>query len=479
MTPSGAATPTETEAAIAFLRDNLDARVAELVDFVRIASVSAQPNHAHDVRRAADWLADRLRVAGLENVDFVDTGLHPAVVADWLHAGPDAPTLLFYGHYDVQPASLADGWDHDPFDAQVRDGRVWGRGTTDDKGQMMCHVLGVEAWLAACGRLPVNVKMVFEGEEEIGSRNFGKVLDQAADRLRADLLIVSDNPMPGEDQPAITLSLRGLAKIQVHVQGPNADLHSGAYGGVVRNPLEALAHMLASLKDPATGRVLVAGFYDDVAAPSPERRARMAGLGETDEAYQRTLDVDAAFGEEGWSNLERIGVRPTLDVNGMWGGYQGEGSKTIIPASAHAKISCRLVANQDEHRIAELLETHLRAAAPTGVRVSVQSLGHGGVVSADPDHPLLGAVRRALAATWGVEPLELPSGVTIPAVADMQRRLGAVPALVGFGHRDENMHGPQESFRLANLERGSQACARLIAEVAHAHGRPSLPPQAP
>ncbi len=466
MTLSGPPAPAQLNAALDYLASNWDARVGELQEFVRIPSVSAQAEHAADVLRAAHWLVARLQRAGMENVDLVETSTHPAVVADWLHAGPDAPTLLFYGHYDVQPAALADGWDHDPFDAQVRNGRVWGRGTTDDKGQMMCHVLAAEAWLAACGGLPVNVKMVFEGEEEIGSRNFGEVLDQAADRLRADLLIVSDNPMPAEDQPALTLSLRGLAKIQVDVQGPNADLHSGAYGGVVRNPLEALAQMLASLKDPATGRILVEGFYDDVAEPSPERRARMAGLGEADEAYQRTLDVDAAFGEEGWSNLERIGVRPTLDINGMWGGYRGEGSKTIIPASAHAKISCRLVANQNGHQIAERLETHLRAAAPSGVRVSVQSLGHGGVVSADPDHPLLGAVRRALAATWGVEPLELPSGVTIPAVADMQRRLGAAPALVGFGHRDENMHGPQESFRLANYQRGSEACARLMAEVA-------------
>ncbi len=453
-------------AVLDWLDANRQQHVLDLVEFVRIPSVSAQERHGADVRRAAQWLAQRLEKAGLENVAFVETSRHPAVVADWLHGGPGAPTLLFYGHYDVQPAAQSDGWLHDPFDAQVREGRVWGRGTTDDKGQMMCHVLAVEAWIAAAGGLPVNVKMVFEGEEEIGSRNFNEVLDQAEDRLGADLLIVSDNPMPHQDQPAITLSLRGLAKIQVDVQGPNADLHSGAFGGVIRNPLEALAQMLASLKDPQTGRVLVPGFYDDVTEPSALERDALEGLGEPDEAYRASLDVDATFGEMGWTNLERVGWRPTLDINGLWGGYQGEGSKTIIPASAHAKISCRLVANQEPDQIAKLLESHLLQAAPPGVRVRVQSLGHGNVVSANANHPLLDCLRRCLEATWGIAPLELPSGVTIPAVANMQRRLGVVPALVGFGNRDENMHGPQESFRLSSYERGSKALARLIAEVA-------------
>ncbi len=442
--------------------------LAEFMEFVRIPSVSAQEEHRGDVRRAGEWLKERLRRAGLENVGLVETSLHPSVVADWLHAGPDAPTLVVYGHYDVQPAGLEDGWRFEPFEPRVEDGRVWGRGTTDDKGQLLAHVYAAEAWLQTAGRLPVNLKMVFEGEEELGSLHFDEVLKQAGDRLRGDLLIVSDSPMRGEGLPAVTYSLRGLCYIQVDLTGPAKDLHSGTFGGIVWNPNEALVHLLAGLKDPKTGRILVEGFYDDVLEPGPAERAALAAVSESDEAFLAGAGTRAGFGEEGWTNAERVGLRPTLEINGIWGGYTGQGAKTVIPSTAHAKISCRLVANQDPDAIAALLEKHLRSHAPKDVDVQVHHLGHGHGVRADPAHPLVAVIAKALEETWGNPAAMIPEGGSIPAVADMQRKLGAVPILAGFGHKDENMHAPEESYRLDSFYKGREAAARMLLGLANA-----------
>ncbi|HEX2065943.1 MAG TPA: M20/M25/M40 family metallo-hydrolase, partial [Candidatus Thermoplasmatota archaeon] len=368
--------------------------------------------------------------------------------------------------YDVQPAAKADGWTHEPFEARVEGGRIWGRGTTDDKGQLYCHVLAAEAWLAATGRLPVNLKLVLEGEEEVGSLHYGQVLDRAGKDLKADLLIVSDSPMHGEGQPALTHTLRGLAYFQVDVHGPKGDLHSGTFGGILWNPNEALVHMLAQLKDPRTGRVKVPGFYDDVVAPSKAERARLRKVQQSDAALKRQTGVRALFGERGWTGYERIGLRPTLEINGIYGGYTGEGAKTVIPAHAHAKVSCRLVANQDPKKVARLVQRHLRSLAKPGTKVTVSVLSAGSPVRADPDHPLVQAVGRALEAAWGKKPALIPEGGSIPPVADMQRRLGVAAILCGFGNRDENMHAPQESFRIASFVKGREACARIYAELA-------------
>jgi acetylornithine deacetylase/succinyl-diaminopimelate desuccinylase-like protein len=471
--PPGARAPMATpNAVLEHLRRNEDAHLAELQDLVRIPSVSADPKRAADVRRAADWLMARLRKAGMENVRLVETSGLPAVVADWLHAGPSAPTLLVYGHYDVQPAAKTDGWQYEPFEARVADGRVWGRGTTDDKGQLMCHVFAAEAWLRTQRKLPVNLKMVFEGEEEMGSLHFKEVIDKAGEELRADLLIVSDSPMHGEGQPALTHSLRGLDYFQVDVEGPSKDLHSGTFGGILWNPNEALVHMLAACKDAKTGRVLIPGFYDDVVAPSKEERARLAKVAESESALKRQTGVAELFGEKGWTPYERIGVRPTFEINGIYGGYTGEGAKTVIPAHAHAKVSCRLVANQQPQKVARLVEKHLKSLAKPGTKVKVTVLSAGSGVRADPDHPLVRCVERALEETWGKKPVLIPEGGSIPPVADMQKRLGVVPILCGFGHRDENMHAPEESFRLASFFKGREACARMLAELAEA-GRPT------
>ncbi|MCA1811392.1 MAG: dipeptidase, partial [Halobacteriales archaeon] len=452
--------------ALAHLRKSETSHLEELQELVRIPSVSADPAYAAEVKRAAEWLMARLRRAGLENVRLVPTDGHPAIVADWLHAGKDAPTLLVYGHYDVQPAKQEDGWTYPPFEARVADGRVWGRGTTDDKGQLYCHLLAAEAWLKTSGKLPVNLKFVFEGEEEVGSIHYGQVLDRAGKDLKADLLIVSDSPMRGEGQPALTHTLRGLAYFQVDVQGPKSDLHSGTFGGILWNPNEALVHMLAQLKDASTGRVKVPGFYDGVVAPSKAERARLRKVQESDAALKRQAGVTALFGEKGWTSYERIGVRPTLEVNGIYGGYTGEGAKTVIPAHAHAKVSCRLVAGQDPKRIAALVQKHLKSLAKPGTKVAVSVLSAGDAVRADPEHPLVKAVDRALEATWGKKPVLIPEGGSIPPVADMQKRLGVAAILCGFGNRDENMHAPEESFRLGSFTKGREACARIYAELA-------------
>lgn len=453
-------------AVLEHLRKSEAEHLRELQELVRIPSVSADPAYAGEVQRAAEWLMARLRRAGLENVRLVPTRGIPAVCADWLHAGPDAPTLLVYGHYDVQPAKKSDGWKYEPFEARVAEGRVWGRGTTDDKGQLICHLFAAEAWLKTQGRLPVNLKFVFEGEEEMGSLHFGDVIDKAAAELKADLLIVSDSPMHGEGQPALTHTLRGLVYFQVDVEGPAKDLHSGTFGGILWNPNEALAHMLAACKDPSTGRVLVPGFYDDVVPASRAERERLRQVEEPEESLKAQAGVDALWGEQGWTPYERIGVRPTFEVNGIYGGYTGEGAKTVIPAHAHAKVSCRLVANQDPVKVAGLVQRHLMSLAKPGTRVRVTLLSAGAGVRADPDHPLVKSVERALEATWGKRPVLIPEGGSIPAVADMQRRLGVAPILCGFGHRDENMHAPEESFRLDSFTKGREACARILAGLA-------------
>lgn len=465
MTAQASRSVTDLDRALSYLRGKREQHVAELQSFVRIPSISADPAYREDVARSAGWLAERLVAAGLENVEIVETSKHPTVIADWLHAGPDAPTLLIYGHHDVQPAAKEDGWIREPFDAVIEDERMWGRGTTDDKGQLFTHVAAAEAWLKEVGHLPINLKFVFEGEEEVGSTNFNEVIDKTGDRLKADLLIVSDSMMRSEDQPAITYSLRGLTFFFIDVQGPKSDLHSGTWGGIIWNPNEALAHMIASMKDPKTGRILVEGFYDDVVDPTPEERARLKEVTDPDAAYLKGTGASVLFGEEAWSITERLGIRPTLEVNGMWGGYTGEGSKTIIPKTAHAKISCRLVANQTPEKIGHLVKAHLEKVAPPGVKVDIEMDSHGRPIRADPKHPLVKKVERALEAAFGIRPALVAEGGSIPAVADMEDRLGVVPILAGFGHRDENMHAPDESFRLKNFYRGSEASARIMFEL--------------
>lgn len=447
-----------------YLDAHAERRLTSYRELVAIPSISALPAHAGDCRRAAEWIATELRDIGVEHVEVAETGGHPVVYGDWLHA-PDAPTVIVYCHYDVQPVDPLDLWENPPFEPQVRDGRMYGRGAADDKGQLHMHLRATEALLATRGRLPVNLRFVFEGEEESSSVHLDRWLEANRGRLGADLVVISDSGFFEGNIPAITLGLRGIMYCQVDVQGSPVDLHSGSYGGAVENPANALARIIAGLKD-LDGRITVPGFYDDVVELSPADRAAMAELPFDEEAYRAALDVPALAGEVGYTTLERRGARPTLDVNGIWGGFQDEGSKTIIPAHAHAKISCRLVADQDPDRIFEIVRDHILAIAPPGVRTSVTSLG-GGHPSLTPlDHPATLAAARAIEATFGSAPLFTREGGSIPVCASFDRLLGLPVVLLGFTNPDDNAHAPNESMVLANHETGIRTIVRYWDELA-------------
>ena len=448
----------------AYLAANHERRMDSLSEFLRIPSISALPEHAGDCRRAAEWVADDLRTSGIEHVEVSETGGHPVVYGDWLHAD-GAPTVLVYCHYDVQPVDPVELWDAAPFEPIVRDGRILARGAADDKGQLHVHLRAVEALLATRGLLPVNMRFVFEGEEEFGSQNLDRWLEANKARLAADVAIISDTSFFQGNLPAITISLRGLMYCQVDVYGPSLDVHSGGFGGVVENPANALARIISGLKD-RDGRILVPGFYDDVVPLGEVDRAALASLPLDEAAWAREIGVSALVGETGYTVLERRGARPTLDVNGLWGGFQGHGSKTIIPAHAHAKISCRLVADQDPERIFDLLSSFVRELTPPGVRVEIQSL-HGGRPSLTPiNHPATRAAARALEATFGTTPLYLREGGSIPVTASFESILGLPVVLLGFSNPDDNAHAPNESLILANYETAIRTVARCLDELA-------------
>ena len=448
----------------AYLDEHRERRIAAYLDFLRIPSISGIPEHAPDCRRAAGFLADQLRDAGAENVEVCETAGHPIVYADRLHA-PGAPTVVVYGHYDVQPVDPIDEWETAPFDPFVADGRVVGRGAADDKGQVLIHVRALEALLATRDELPLNLRFVFEGEEESASEHLDAWLEASRERLAADIAVISDTGFFDGNRPAITIGLRGVATVEIHVQGAPRDLHSGGYGGTVHNPLNALCEIVAALKGP-DGRIRIPGFYDDVVALMDEDRAAFAALPFDDDTYRLSVGVPALFGEVGYTSLERRGARPTLDLNGIWGGFQGAGGKTIIPASAHAKLSCRLVADQDPDRIIDLLRAYILEIAPPGVTVRVDAMG-GGRPSLTPiDHPATRAAARALAGAFGVEPLYIREGGSIPVAASFEGILGLPVVLLGFSNDDDHAHAPNESMVLANVETGIRAVAACWDELA-------------
>jgi acetylornithine deacetylase/succinyl-diaminopimelate desuccinylase-like protein len=439
------------------------ARLESYMAFLRIPSISALPANADDCRAAADWLAEALGRAGLEHVAVEETGGHPIVYADWLHAG-DAPTVLIYGHYDVQPVDPLELWTSPPFEPVVVDGRMLARGSSDDKGQIHAHLMAAAAMVATRGGFPVNVRYVFEGDEESSSEHLEGWLKAQGDRLAADVAVISDSGFFEGNLPAITVSLRGIMYAQIDVVGTAVDLHSGSYGGAVQNPANALAHILANLKGP-DGRIRVPGFYDHVAALSDEDRAALERLPFDETAYQAHLAVPALVGEVGYSTLERRAVRPTLDVNGMWSGFQGDGTKTIIPAHAHAKVSCRLVADQDPDAIFEAFRTYVETIAPPGVTTTVEYLG-GGMPSQMPvDHPATRAAARALGVTFGQQPVYIREGGSIPVAASFSSVLGLPVVLLGITPPDDNAHAPNEWMDLANYETGIRAFARLFDEL--------------
>jgi acetylornithine deacetylase/succinyl-diaminopimelate desuccinylase-like protein len=451
-------------AALDYLADRRATHLADLLALLRFPSVSTDPEHEADVRACADWLADHLRGIGLTEAAVLETGGHPVVVGAWRGA-PGRPTALIYGHYDVQPAEPLELWTTPPFEPTVRDGQVHARGATDDKGQFFAHVKAVEALLATAGRLPVNVIFLIEGEEEVGSEHLSAFIERHRDRLAADVAVISDTPMLGRGQPSLCYGLRGIVYLEVTVTTAARDLHSGQYGGAVPNAILALAGMLAACKAP-DGRITVPGFYDEVAVLSDEERASLAALPFDEAALMREVGLTVLPGEPGYTALERMSARPTLDAHGIWGGFTGAGSKTVIPNQARAKLSCRLAPNQRGEEIIERLEAHLRAVCPPGASVAIERMGVGDPVLTPLDHPATRAAARALEVGFGVAPLYTREGGSIPVVTDFQQRLGLPVILVGFGLPDEPLHAPNERFDLDNYYRGARTSVALLTELA-------------
>ncbi len=436
----------------------------ELLDFARIPSISSLPEHAADVQHAAEWVAQRMQAAGIEGVEIMPTGGHPVVYGEWLHA-PGKPTVLIYGHFDTQPVDPVELWSNPPFEPLVRDGRIYARGISDDKGNMLIPILAIEALLQSTGVLPLNLKFCFEGQEEIGSPQLSPFLATHHERFACDLVLSADSGQWGEDQPSLMTSARGLAGLQIDVQGASSDLHSGLYGGMVQNPIHALVQILDSMRSP-DGRILVEGFYDDVVPLTQEDRAAIAAVPFDAEANLAQLGIDTFVNEPGYTPIESNWARPTLELNGIWGGFQGAGTKTVLPNLAHAKITCRLVPNQEPEKINALIAAHVQRNTPAGVRVTVQSGGGGAKPYMIPiNHPANRITATVLERLYGKPPYYPRVGGSVPILEMFQKYLGVYSVGFGFAMNDERFHAPDEFFRIKNFEFGQRAYCELLEEL--------------
>jgi len=453
------------DALIDHVRTNRERYLAELKAWIAVPSISAQPDHAADVRASAEHAVARMQAAGL-TAEVLETAGNPVAYGEWLGA-PGAPTVLIYGHHDVQPVDPLDLWTSPPFEAAVRDGKLYGRGAVDDKGQCLMHIAAIEAHLRINGKLPINVKVVIEGEEEIGSDNFEPFLAREKERLACDVVVVSDTAVFAEDVPSLTTSLRGLVGWEITVRGPATDLHSGYFGGIVKNPVEALAQIIAALKD-AHGRIVVPGFYDGVRELSPAERAEIAALPFDPAKEAHALGVPELTGETSRLPLERMWFRPTLEVNGMFGGYQGAGSKTIVPSFATAKLTARLVPHQDPEAVKHAVTTFVQRTAPKGVRVEITTHHDVRAVETSRDHPAVAAAARAMELGFGKAPVFIGTGGTIGPVSSFDRILHLPQVLIGVGLPDDAIHAPNEKFDLSQFYGGIETMTYLYDELATA-----------
>ncbi len=443
-----------------FLTDRRSRSRDELNELLRIPSISSLPEHAGDVVRAAQWTADRLKAAGLEHVEILATGGHPVVYGDWLHA-PGKPTVLIYGHFDVQPVDPLELWTVPPFEPQERDGRIYARGTSDMKANLLITILSVEALLQT-GGLPVNVKYFLEGQEEIGSPQLPSFIKQERERLACDVVLSADGTQWTEDQPSLLVGLKGGCGLQIDVRGAKSDLHSGLYGGAIANPIHALVRMLDSMRSP-DGTIQVEGFFDQVVPLSDEDRQAIGEVPFDQTAYQAEIGIDDVFGEPGYTTLERAWARPTLEVNGIWGGFQGQGVKTVLPSAAHAKITCRLVPDQDPTAIVDAITRHVHRNTPPGVTVEVTPLPFVARPYLIPrDHWANAVAHGVLTEEYGKPPYYVRLGGSIPVAELFLSRLNAYTVSFAFGLHDENMHAPDEFVRIASFERGQRAWVRLL-----------------
>ena len=446
------------------LNANQAKALEELVEFLRIPSVSTAEASIGAVARAASWVSDRLKRAGMENVEIFPTGVHSCVYGDWLHAS-GKPTVLIYGHFDVQPEDPVELWHSPPFEPVIKDGRVYARGASDMKGNLLLSILGVEAVLKANGELPMNVKFLFEGQEEIGSRDLGPFVAANRERLACDLVLSADGLQWGENQPATFLGVKGMCALQLDIETAQMDLHSGLYGGAVPNAAHAMIELLSNLRDKE-GNILVEGFYDQVVPLSFTEKEAINTVPFDSEAYKKSIGVDALVGEPGYSAYERTWVRPTLEVNGIWGGYQDDGVKTVIPAKSHAKITCRLVADQDPDEVLNCIEKHVKRNTPPGARLNVTRFGAKSRAYQMPmDNPGVQAVADVLAESYGTKPYFVRIGGSLPITDMFLQELNAYTVMVGFGLDDECVHSPNEFMRLASFERGQSVYARMLEKL--------------
>ena len=443
-----------TDAALNYARDHRQQNLQSLIDLLCIPSISTLAEHEPDMERAATWLADYLKGIGMSRAEVMPTGGHPLVYAEWLGAGAEAPTLLAYGHYDVQPVDPLAEWHTPPFEPAVRGDDLFARGSSDDKGQVFAIVAAAEAYLQGSGRLPVNLKLLFEGEEEITSPSLAPFVERNCQMLAADAVLICDQAMLSPQVPLISYGLRGLTYMEVEVRGPAQDLHSGTFGGVVDNPFNVLVRLLSQLTDPASRRVLIPGFYSRVRSLSDEERALLARLPLTDEQIRRLAGVPALAGEKGYTATERGCARPTLDIHGIMGGFTGAGKKTVIPARAGAKVSMRLVPDQDPEEIAGLFESYLRTITPPTVELQVRKLGTARPVIVDLHGPAIQAAAEAYRLGMGFSPAFQRGGGTVPIVRDFQDLLGVPIVMIGFGLQDDNNHAPNEKLNLDCYYRG-------------------------
>src|SRR6478672_2126044 len=456
-------------AVIDFINTHRDRYVEELKEYLAIPSISALPQHAADVKRAAEWSADQMRHIGMQNVRLIDTPGFPVVYGDWLGAA-GAPTILFYGHYDVQPVDPIELWQSPPFEATLRDGEIYARGSADDKGQVFMHFKAIEAHLKQQGRLPVNIRVILEGEEEVGSTNLDDFVSAHKADLGADVVVISDSPMFARGIPSICYGLRGLVYFQIDLRGSNTDLHSGSFGGAVANPAFVLAQMLAQMKDRG-GRIKIPGFYDDVVDLQEAERKEWASLPYNERQYKKDFGIPKVFGESGYTTLERTWARPTFEVNGLLSGFTGEGAKTVLPAVAMAKVSMRLVPNQDPDKIAKLFEAYVQDIAPKTVEVKVTRMHGGKPWMTSFDNLYVQAAGRAIEQGFGRSPIFTREGGSIPVVATFQEELGLPSVLFGVGLPDENAHAPNEKLDVSNFHNGIIASAFLYEEIGKGNGR--------
>jgi acetylornithine deacetylase/succinyl-diaminopimelate desuccinylase-like protein len=449
---------------IDFINVNRDRYLEELKALLAIPSISALPQHAADVKRCADWCADEMRRVGLQNVRLIDTPGNPVVYGDWLGAD-GAPTILFYGHYDVQPVDPLELWESPPFEATIRDGEIYARGSADDKGQVFMHVKAIEAHLKQNGRLPVNMKIILEGEEEVGSANLDDFIRAHKSELGANVVVISDSAMFDRGVPSICYGLRGLVYFQIDLRGSRTDLHSGSFGGAVANPAMVLAQVLAQMKDRG-GRVKIPGFYDDVVPLTEEERKAWASLPFNEKKYKKDFGIPKLFGESGYTTLERTWARPTFEINGLLSGFTGEGAKTVLPAVSMAKVSMRLVPNQRPDNIAKLFEDYVTKITPKTVELKIARMHGGKPWMTAYDNPFVQAAARAIEKGFGKTPVFTREGGSIPVVSTFQEELGLPSVLFGVGLPDENAHAPNEKLDVSNFHNGIIASAILYQEIA-------------